>query len=75
MVIKRRGDDKNDPSREIFLTNLEAGSFFGELAFLTNKPRAASVYACSDVKLAALDVQAFERLLGPCKKLLERNMT
>jgi len=75
VVIKRRGDDKNDPSREIFLTNLEAGSFFGELAFLTNKPRAASVYASSDVKLAALDVQAFERLLGPCKKLLERNMT
>lgn len=75
VVIKRRGDDKNDPGREIFLTNLNAGQFFGELAFLTNKPRAASVYAAENVKLAALDVQAFERLLGPCKKLLERNMT
>merc|ERR1712038_1307363 len=75
VVIKRRGDDKNDPAREIFLTNLEQGSYFGELAFLTNKPRAASVYAQGTVKCAALDVQAFERLLGPCKTLLERNMT
>lgn len=72
--IRRRGDDKNDPSREIHLVTLERGQFFGELAFLTRKPRAASVYAKGDVKCACLDVQAFERLLGPCKKLLERNM-
>lgn len=72
--IKRRGDDKNDPSREAHLCSLGAGKYFGELAFLTNKPRAASVYAKGQVKCACLDVQAFERLLGPCKKLLERNM-
>jgi len=72
--IKRRGDDKSDPSREIHLNTLSRGQFFGELAFLTNKPRAASVYASGKVKCACLDVQAFERLLGPCKKLLERNM-
>lgn len=73
-TIKRRGDDKSDPTREIYLNNIQSGNFFGELAFLTNKPRAASVYANGEVSCACLDVQAFERLLGPCKKLLERNM-
>lgn len=72
--IMRRGDDKNDPTKESHLCTLETGKYFGELAFLTNKPRAASVYARGPVKCACLDVQAFERLLGPCKKLLERNM-
>lgn len=72
--IKRRGDDKNDPTKESQLCSLGEGKYFGELAFLTNKPRAASVYANGQVKCACLDVQAFERLLGPCKKLLERNM-
>jgi len=72
--IKRRGDDKNHPSKEAHLCSLTEGKYFGELAFLTNKPRAASVYARGNVKCACLDVQAFERLLGPCKKLLERNM-
>lgn len=72
--IKQRGADKSDPSREIFLTTLTEGNYFGELAFLTNKPRAATVYGREGTKCALLDVQAFERLLGPCKKLLERNM-
>jgi len=72
--IKRRGDDKNDPSGELHLCTLGTGKYFGELAFLQNKPRAASVYATGAVKCACLDVGAFERLLGPCKKLLERNM-
>lgn len=72
--VRRRGDDKNDPSRELHLVTVEPGHYFGELAFLTSKPRAASCYAKGPVKCACLDVQAFERLLGPCKKLLERNM-
>lgn len=71
---KRRGDDQTDPSREIHLVSYNSGDFFGELAFLTNKPRAASIYAKGNCKCACLDIQAFERLLGPCKKLLERNM-
>merc|ERR1712139_11515 len=74
VAIKRRGDDKNAPSSEALLTTLGVGKYFGELAFLTNKPRAASAYAVGRVTCACLDVSAFERLLGPCKKLLERNM-
>lgn len=72
--VKRRGDDRSDPTREILLTTLGEGQYFGELAFLTKKPRAATVYACGEVKCACLDVQAFERLLGPHKRLMERNM-
>lgn len=72
--IRRRGDDKNSPQTETHLVTLPVGKYFGELAFLTNKPRAASAYAQGDVICACLDVSAFERLLGPCKKLLERNI-
>jgi len=72
--VKRRGDNKNAPNEENHLITLDVGAYFGELAFLTNKPRAANVYANGDVTCACLDVSAFERLLGPCKKLLERNM-
>jgi|SaaInl47_10m_RNA_FD_contig_71_387108_length_1544_multi_9_in_0_out_0_1 cAMP-dependent protein kinase regulator len=72
--IRRRGDDKNNPNDEKHLITLESGKYFGELAFITHKPRAASCYANGPVTCACLDISAFERLLGPCKKLLERNM-
>lgn len=52
-----------------------AGDYFGELALLTKKPRAASAFACSnDTKCAILDVDAFERLLGPCVKIMQKNI-
>ena len=47
------------------------GDFFGEKALLQKVPRAASVKCKSDVlKCAALDVVAFERLLGSVKDRL-----
>ncbi|XP_025405529.1 cAMP-dependent protein kinase type II regulatory subunit-like, partial [Sipha flava] len=49
------------------------GGYFGELALITDNGRAASVYAVGDVKLAFLDVGAFERLLGPCLDIMKRN--
>lgn len=49
------------------------GGYFGELALITDSGRAASVYAVGDVKLAFLDVGAFERLLGPCLDIMKRN--
>merc|ERR1711970_26605 len=51
-----------------------SGSYFGELALITDKPRAATVYAVGPTTCGVLDIQAFERLLGPCKELLERNI-
>jgi len=56
------------------VSELEKGGYFGELALVTHKPRAATVVAHSDVRLASLDVNAFERLLGPCMELMKRNI-
>ncbi|KAF4524294.1 hypothetical protein B566_EDAN005350 [Ephemera danica] len=50
------------------------GGYFGELALVTHKPRAATAYAVNCVKLAFLDVDAFERLLGPCMQIMKRNI-
>ncbi len=88
------------------VSRLERGGYFGELALLTHRPRAANVVAVTDVKLACLstvlqflirhsdqrvyvikhdvtshlfffflvlEVNAFERLLGPCKNIMKRN--
>ena len=41
------------------------GDFFGELALLDDKPRAATVVATGEVKVAALGKDGFQRLLGP----------
>jgi len=52
---------------------IERGDFFGEKALLEKVPRAASVKCKSDIlKCAALDVAAFERLMGSVKKQLVR---
>lgn len=48
------------------------GDFFGELALLNDAPRAASIVAATDVKVASLDKNAFQRLLGPVEGILRR---
>ena len=50
------------------------GSFFGELALLSDVPRAANVIASGDLKCVYLDRSSFVRLLGPCEDILKRNM-
>jgi cAMP-dependent protein kinase regulator len=63
--------DNNGEEKE--LTRISKGGYFGELALLTSKPRAATVIADGNVKVAFLDVEAFERLLGPCMEIMKRN--
>ncbi|XP_076447640.1 cAMP-dependent protein kinase type II regulatory subunit-like isoform X3 [Babylonia areolata] len=68
--------NKNDPSQgEKDVTVVEKGGYFGELALITHQPRAASAYAKGQVKCALLDVEAFERIMGPCMEVLKRNIT
>ncbi|XP_076304119.1 cAMP-dependent protein kinase type II regulatory subunit-like isoform X1 [Tachypleus tridentatus] len=68
IVMMSESDEEKELSR------LTKGQYFGELALVTHKPRAASAYAIGNVRLAFLDVHAFERLLGPCMDILKRNI-
>ncbi|KAM7213046.1 cyclic adenosine monophosphate-dependent protein kinase [Rhypophila decipiens] len=48
------------------------GDFFGELALLNDAPRAASIIATTEVKVAMLGKSAFQRLIGPLEGILRR---
>ncbi|KIW11551.1 hypothetical protein PV08_10852 [Exophiala spinifera] len=48
------------------------GDFFGELALLDDKPRAATVVAKTAVKVAKLGRDGFKRLLGPVESIMRR---
>ncbi|POR34616.1 cAMP-dependent protein kinase regulatory subunit [Tolypocladium paradoxum] len=61
---------KGEPNNKVL--HYKKGDFFGELALLNDAPRAASVVASSDVKVASLGKNAFQRLLGPVEGILRR---
>ncbi|KAI9813315.1 MAG: hypothetical protein M1827_004257 [Pycnora praestabilis] len=65
---------------EVFKRGTEApvksykkGDYFGELALLNDAPRAASVVSTTEVKLATLGKDGFQRLLGPVEGIMRRN--
>lgn len=70
-VVTQTIDDSSPPEQVGFLT---AGQYFGEIALLTNSPRAATVTAKGVLKTVKLDRDRFERVLGPCEEMLKRNM-
>ncbi|GFW80606.1 hypothetical protein TNCV_3234581 [Trichonephila clavipes] len=45
-----------------------------EMALVKKQPRAGTVTALEDTKLAFLEVKAFERLLGPCMDIMKSRM-
>ncbi|XP_041081142.1 cAMP-dependent protein kinase type II-alpha regulatory subunit-like [Polyodon spathula] len=73
-IITQTKADHQD-NAEVEIARCSHGQYFGELALVTNKPRAASAYAVGDVKCLIMDVQAFERLLGSCKEIMKRNIS
>ena len=62
-----KGDNRDEAVK-----HYEKGDFFGELALLNDAPRAASVVASTDVKVATLGKSAFQRLLGPVEGIMRR---
>uniref|UniRef100_A0A4X2KNT7 Protein kinase cAMP-dependent type II regulatory subunit beta n=1 Tax=Vombatus ursinus TaxID=29139 RepID=A0A4X2KNT7_VOMUR len=72
--MKRKNKQEAEENDAIEIARYSRGQYFGELALVTNKPRAASAHAVGTVKCLAMDVQAFERLLGPCMEIMKRNI-
>jgi cAMP-dependent protein kinase regulator len=64
-------EDDEGVVREI--STLHKGEYFGELALLTDKPRAATIKAKGKIKCATLGKKAFTRLLGPVVDIIKRN--
>nr|XP_056702268.1 cAMP-dependent protein kinase type II-beta regulatory subunit [Euleptes europaea] len=74
ITMKRKGKQDGDENEAVEIARYTRGQYFGELALVTNKPRAASAFALGTVKCLVMDVQAFERLLGPCMEIMKRNI-
>lgn len=70
-VLQRRSE--NEPQEEV--GRLGPSDYFGEIALLLDRPRAATVVSRGPLKCVKLDRSRFERVLGPCAEILKRNMT
>ena len=56
--------------KRVVLASLGEGDFFGEMAFLTSKPRTATITAFTDCDLIEFDKPRLERLLEPRPHML-----
>uniref|UniRef100_A0A8C5WMB9 Protein kinase cAMP-dependent type II regulatory subunit beta n=1 Tax=Leptobrachium leishanense TaxID=445787 RepID=A0A8C5WMB9_9ANUR len=74
ITMKSKSKQDAEVNEAVEIARCSRGRYFGELALVTNKPRAASAYAVGNVKCLVMDVQAFERLLGPCMEIMKRNI-
>jgi cAMP-dependent protein kinase regulator len=64
--VYKRGVDKP-------VKSYKKGDYFGELALLNDAPRAASIVSTTEVKVATLGKNGFQRLLGPVEGIMRRN--
>jgi cAMP-dependent protein kinase regulator len=71
VVLQRRSE--SEPQVEV--GHLGPSDYFGEIALLLDRPRAATVKAKGPLRCIKLDRARFERILGPCADILKRNMT
>jgi len=63
---------EGEESQEVGL--LGPSDYFGEIALMLDRPRAATVTAQGPLKCVKLDRARFERVLGPCSDILKRNI-
>ncbi|KAI6229239.1 CAMP-dependent protein kinase regulatory subunit [Aphelenchoides besseyi] len=70
-VLQKRSDEA---PFEI-VGNLEPSDYFGEIALLLDRPRAATVVAKTPLKCVKLDRARFERVMGPVREILKRDVS
>merc|ERR1712002_345718 len=63
---------EGEESQEVGL--LGPSDYFGEIALMLDRPRAATVTAQGPLKCVKLDRARFERVLGPCSDILKRKI-
>ncbi|CAG0885921.1 unnamed protein product [Cyprideis torosa] len=73
LVVTLAAHEGGVEAKEKEINRLGPGGYFGELALITHQPRAANVRAIDQVLCAFLEVEAFERLMGKCVDILQRN--
>jgi cAMP-dependent protein kinase regulator len=70
VVLQRKTED----GESVQVARLGPSEYFGEIALLLKRPRAATVKAEGTLKCVKLDRARFERVLGPCQEILKRNI-
>uniref|UniRef100_T1JGV4 Cyclic nucleotide-binding domain-containing protein n=1 Tax=Strigamia maritima TaxID=126957 RepID=T1JGV4_STRMM len=65
---------KSETDEPVEVGVLGPSDYFGEIALLLDRPRAATVTARGFLKCVKLDRARFERVLGPCADILKRNI-
>ncbi|XP_076682726.1 protein kinase, cAMP-dependent, regulatory subunit type 1 isoform X1 [Andrena cerasifolii] len=71
-VVLQQRSEGDEPAE---VGRLGPSDYFGEIALLLDRPRAATVMARGPLKCVKLDRARFERVLGPCADILKRNIT
>ncbi|XP_059155161.1 cAMP-dependent protein kinase regulatory subunit isoform X2 [Physella acuta] len=70
-VLQRRSENEEP----VEVGRLGPSDYFGEIALLLDRPRAATVVSRGPLKCVKLDRARFERVLGPCGDILKRNIS
>ena len=70
-VLQKRSDDA--PFENV--GHLGSSDYFGEIALLLDRPRAATVVAKTLLKCVKLDRARFERVMGPVREILKRDVS
>ncbi|KAI8512368.1 PREDICTED: cAMP-dependent protein kinase regulatory subunit-like [Branchiostoma belcheri] len=70
-VLQRRSENEE----YVEVGRLGPSDYFGEIALLLDRPRAATVVSRGPMKCVKLDRARFERVLGPCSDILKRNIS